>query len=323
MALLDIVLPAVLLSGALRLFAHLRAQGLADGLQRSVTGRFGEGRVHAKHLLVEIFHVLLVIFFCLLVCLRNAHQLQKSQAVGVVIDSTLGNSLPIALDDVVAAQIAVVGQVAVHVVPIQHPVPGLQAAGTGDPHRRVRLLHRTRPDTDVAQLVVLAVENRRLVLGPGLHDHVVRLGVTVTQGNGHLPVREGSVHRGSHRKTGDQTPVGNDVEHRHLLGHAHGRVVQGEAVTQYDHSAVVCGVRQHRSDQIGRWHDAVCIVVMLVDADAVKTNLVGVAQLVNVLSVVLVALGRVKVFVGQVYPRRVVLLGEIVRQVLVWHEVEE
>ena len=62
---------------------------------------------------------------------------------------------------------------------------------------------------------------------------------------------------------------------------------------------------------------------MLVNADPIETDLVGVAELVNVLGVILVALGGVEVFIGQIDPSRVVLLGEIVRQVPVGHQVEE
>ena len=194
MTLPDVVGPLVFGGGALGFLAHLGAQGFADGIQGAVAGRFGEGRIDAQHLFVEVLDVLLVVFFGLLVGFGDADQLEEAQPVGVVVDAALGGAFPVALDDVVAAQVAVVGEVAVHIVAVQHPVPGFQAAGTGDPHRRVGLLHGARPDADVAQLVVLAVENGGLALRPRLHHHIVGFGVALAEGDGHLAVGEGGIH---------------------------------------------------------------------------------------------------------------------------------
>ena len=63
--------------------------------------------------------------------------------------------------------------------------------------------------------------------------------------------------------------------------------------------------------------------MVFVDADAVKADLVGVAQLVDVVGVVLAALFRVEVFVGQVDPGGAVPGGEVVGQVLVGHQMEK
>ena len=241
----------------------------------------------------------------------------------VVVHPALGDALPITLDDVVAAQVPVVRQVTVHIVPVQHPIPGFQAAGAGNPDRRVRLLHRARPNADVAQLVVLAVENGRLALRPGLHHHIVGFGVPVAQGDGNLSVGKGGVHRRADGEPGHQAAAGDDIQHRHFLGHAHRRVVQRQAVAQDNKRAVAGSVGQHRGNQVGRRHYAVGIVVVFVDADAVKAGPVGVLQLGNIVGVIPVALGRVKVFVGQVNPGGMVLRGKVVGQILVGHQMEK
>ncbi len=80
-----------------------------------------------------------------------------------------------------AGLVAVVGEVAVHVVHLRAPAPGLDRAAAGNPDRRMRLLDRPRPDVDVALLVVAAVEGEGVLLGPGLHDEVVRLVVALAQ----------------------------------------------------------------------------------------------------------------------------------------------
>ena len=63
--------------------------------------------------------------------------------------------------------------------------------------------------------------------------------------------------------------------------------------------------------------------MVLVDADAIETHLVGVPELVDVFGVILIALGRIEVLVGEVDPGRVMLLGKVLGQVLIGHQVEE
>ena len=56
----------------------------------------------------------------------------------------------------------------VRVAALGHEADRLQAAGARDPDGRVRLLQRPRPDVDVAEVVVLALEVERAGLGPRL-----------------------------------------------------------------------------------------------------------------------------------------------------------
>ena len=63
--------------------------------------------------------------------------------------------------------------------------------------------------------------------------------------------------------------------------------------------------------------------MVLVDAHPVKAHFVGKLQLVQVVSVVLLAQFRIEVFVGQVHPRAVVFRLEVLGQMLVRHQMEE
>jgi hypothetical protein len=64
--------------------------------------------------------------------------------------------------------------------------------------------------------------------------------------------------------------------------------------------------------------------VVLIDADAVEAELIGVFELVQVLVVDLVAThGVVQLSRGEVDPDAVVALAEVVREVRVRHQVEE
>ena len=81
--------------------------------------------------------------------------------------------------------------------------------------------------------------------------------------------------------------------------------------------------RQRRGHDVGRGHQPVGRLVVLVDRDAVEAELLGVLELVEVAVVELVAELGVEVLVGEVQRRRGVALVEVVGQVRVRHEVEE
>src|SRR5262249_55676809 len=80
--------------------------------------------------------------------------------------------------------------------------------------------------------------------------------------------------------------------------------------------------REPGGDDVGRGHQPVAVLVMLVDADAVEAERVRVLELIHVLVVHGVALARVVERVRDVDPDRTVLLPEIVRQVRPRTEVE-
>jgi hypothetical protein len=59
-----------------------------------------------------------------------------------------------------APEKAIVAQIGVPMALLGHPFPRLNAATAGDPDRWVWLLDRARPDIDVAQLRMFAIEGK-------------------------------------------------------------------------------------------------------------------------------------------------------------------
>ena len=184
------------------------------------------------------------------------------------------------------------------------------------------LLERSGPDVDVADLVVLAVEGEGVGLRPRLHDEVVRLVVLLAQAGGGRAVCVVGVHGGADGEASDEPPAADAVEHGELLRDAQGRVVEREAVAENDNRGVARAPRERGGGDVRRRHDAVGVVVMLVDADAVEAGLVGEFELVEVFVVELVRLDGVEEPAGDVDPDAAVLFFEVGRQVAVGHEVE-
>ena len=175
---------------------------------------------------------------------------------------------------------------------------------------------------DPAELVVLAVEGERLVAGPRLHDHVVGLAVLVPRERWDLPVAEVGVHRGADGESGDESPPGDDVEHRELLGHANRRVVARDRVADHAERGPRRAPRQRRRDQVRRRHQSIAVLVVLVAADAVEAERLRVLELVEVRVVDVVAFARVVQRAGDVHPDRPVPLAEVLGQVRPRHQVE-
>src|SRR5208282_3596593 len=86
-------------------------------------------------------------------------------------------------------------------------VVGLEGAAARNPDGRTRLLERSWPQVDVAQLGVLAVEREDILRGPRLDDQVVGLVVLLADRGRDLAVAEVGIHRGADRKSRDQAPA--------------------------------------------------------------------------------------------------------------------
>jgi hypothetical protein len=151
-------------------------------------------------------------------------------AIGRVVLAALGHPLPVPVHQRLAAEVPEEGEIGIVVVVVETEVPRLDGAATRDVDGRVRLLDGLGPAVHPPQLVVLAVEGERLLAGPRLHDHVVGLAVLVARERGDLAVAEVRVHRGAHRKAGDEPAARYDIEHRELLGDSYRRVVAGDRV---------------------------------------------------------------------------------------------
>ena len=202
-------------------------------------------------------------------------------------------------------------------------LPRLDGTAAGDPHRWTRLLDRPRPHVDVPQLRVLAVEGEGFALFPGPGDEVDTLAVLLAQDRGRRAVAEVRVHRRADGEPGDEASAGQNIEHRELLCDARRRVVQRDGVAHHDDLRLLGFAGHDRRHEVRRRHQTVGVLVVLVDADAVEAELVGVHQLVEVGVVDLVALHGVVVVDRDVDPDRAHLLPEVVRQVRIRHEMEE
>ena len=104
-------------------------------------------------------------------------------------------------------------------------------------------------------------------------------------------------------------PPRHHVEHGELLGHAQRRIVQRQGVADDGDLAPLGPLRQRPGDDVGRRHQAVGVLMMLVDADAVEAQLVGVGEGVDVFAVEFVPLDRIVERVGQPDPGGVVAVG--------------
>jgi hypothetical protein len=179
-----------------------------------------------------------------------------------------------------------------------------------------------RPDVDIAILVVTPPELERAGLRPRAHDEVVRLVE-------HFP-RQRGVHLGRKilapdpaDEAGDDAPPRDDVEHGDLLRHPQGISPKRKTVSEDGDLRPGGPARQNPRDHVRRGHKAIGVLVVLVHADAVETQGVGIFELVEVAVVELGALGRVEKRVGKRDPRGIVLLVEIRRVVGPRHEVEK
>ena len=186
----------------------------------------------------------------------------------------------------------------------------------------MRLLDRPRPDVDVALLVEAAVEGEGLRLRPGPHHQLVRFQVALAQQAGVLAEGVTGVHRRADRKPRDQPPAGDAVEHGEFLGDPGRRVVQRQRIAHHADRRVRRAARYRRGDQIGRGHQAVAVGVMLVAAHRVEAAVGGELHLVHEVVVHQVRALRVEQRGMDVDPDRSVLLGEVVRQLGVRHQVE-
>jgi hypothetical protein len=186
----------------------------------------------------------------------------------------------------------------------------------------VRLLVRARHGVHVAVLVELAVERERLGGRPRLQDQLDALVVLRSQLAGVDAVRVARVHRGADGEAGNEAALAEHVDHRHLLGDTDRRVVERDRVAEHHDRGPLGAVGEHRGDEVRRGHQAVAVVVVLVDADGVEAALLGVHELLEVGGIRRghdVAVEQAGIDVD---PHAAVLLVEVVGECRIGHEVE-
>ena len=167
-------------------------------------------------------------------------------------------------------------------VVLRGELDGFLAADDRHPDFRMRMLHRARPQRDVAIRPVFALVGED-VLGPGAGDDLV----------GFLEARArfrecDIVHlvfaRNAAGKPGDQPPVGQAVEHRQFFRQAQ-RLVQRQQVAVDQQSyplGALCGGGRH---QVGRVHQAVRRAMVLVEAETVVAESIDFLPGIEVLGI--------------------------------------
>ena len=190
----------------------------------------------------------------------------------------------------------------------------------GNPDRRMRLLRRPRPRIDVAQGIVAAFPRERSVLGPGAVDEIDGLPELLARGRrGHIVIER--LRSRPRRKAGDQAAVRHVVEHGVFLRHAQRVEMQRQQVAENDDLAALGLLRQRGGDQIGRRHQAIDVLVMLVEHHAVEADLVGIGELVDIFLIEAAASLCVPQAVRHGDPAGLVSLVEIGGQIRIGHEV--
>ena len=123
-------------------------------------------------------------------------------------------------------------QIGIFAVGMGAPFNGFLTAEAGDPNRRVWFLERTRPDINVADLIMLAVKIKRAGLGPGADDQIVRFAKTRQRVGGIDTHRKVFISDAAH-KTGNNTPAGYNIEHGDFFGDPEGMIAERQAVADH------------------------------------------------------------------------------------------
>ena len=204
---------------------------------------------------------------------------------------------------------------------LRRPLDGARRALRRNPDRRMWVLIRSRPRVHIVEVIVLALVGERPGLGPGAHDHVVRLAEALLRDHRIDP--HGMVFGAdAAHETGDEAAAGEVVEHGVFFRH-HQRIVQERQCAAEDRELCALdrarqGAGEHARDR----HHAVGGLVVLVEADAVEAETVGELHLVEVLVVKLGAVLRIVVAVGIGDPGGAIALDGVEVGMPIGHEVE-
>ena len=279
---------------------------------RVIAGRAGELRRDLVGL--QVPHQLARAGVTLLVGLADVDQRRVGEAIerrrG---QSQLGAPLAIRAEHVLRAVEA--GQEAGDDVALLADGPRTARAERGDPDRRVRLLVRPWPDVHLPVVEVLALPVEGAVVArPRLHDQIVGLPEALHHAGRPVVAGRHLVRDAAHEPA-LQAAARVDVDHRHLLGHAHGLAPVRDRIAE-DQEARLAGVARERAhDDRGRRVQVGRRLVVLVHHD-LETEVLGDLPLVDEAVIEVGADLRVVVAIGELHADRVVLLGigqEVIR----------
>ena len=184
----------------------------------------------------------------------------------------------------------------------------------------MRLLERSRPRVHVFEAIVLTLPAERAGARPRLDDEVVCL-TEAFQARGGVHREVVVLRPDAAHETADHPAAADDVHHRDLLCDAQRVVAQRRRVAEDGDLRAVRAGDEVGGDDVGRGHEAVGGLVVLVDGDGVEAELLRVDELREVLLVDLGAASGVEVSVGVGDPRGALALERLV-EVRPGHEVE-
>ena len=73
------------------------------------------------------------------------------------------------------------------------------------------------------------------------------------------------------------------VEHGKLFGDLERNIVERQAIAQHHDTGLCDPLRKRGGDQIGRGHNAIGVLVMLIDDHPVETQRIGIGELIDIL----------------------------------------
>src|SRR5262249_16267096 len=150
----------------------------------------------------------------------------------------------------------------------------LRTAGTRNPDRWMWLLVRLGPQIDVAEAVVFALPGERPLVRPRLDDEIVRL-VKAFAGIGGVDVILEVLHARADYHARNDPPLRDDIEHGQLFSNPLGMVVEWQDIAQNGELCLRRTACQAGGHDIGGWHVAVGVLVVLIDANALEAELIG------------------------------------------------
>ena len=122
-------------------------------------------------------------------------------------------------------------------------------------------------------------------------------------------------------KARHHAPVRHAIEHGVFLGYAQGAKVQGQQIAQHHQLAFLRGLRERGGEQVWRGHDAVDVLMMLVEHDAIKAQPVGRRQFVEIFLIEANGLLAVEERIGNRDPAAFMIPVEILIEIGPRHKV--
>ena len=205
---------------------------------------------------------------------------------------------------------------------LRDPIHRFETSRARHPYRRMRFLKRLRPSVHIFNLVMPSIEAERPVFSPYLHYQFVSFGKTLARET-RIDAERIVLGPSAYHLPRNDAASRDHVEHGYLFCDALRRIVERKRIADYGDLDPLSASSQSRGDDVGRRHVAVGGLMMLVDADAVESQLFRVFEFVEVAIVDVMAFLRVVEAVWAPYPRGLIVLLEILGQMRPRHQMKK